>query len=67
VSIFFNLHHTPPKVTEESPPLLPGWIRGPIGHSAYPRNDATRIMPSVRKRIELFASIKPVMTPGIGP
>ena len=33
---------------------------GPIGHSAYPRNDPTWVMPPLRKRFELFASIKPV-------
>lgn len=56
-----ELHgHTLPQVTEEALARLPGWIMGPIGHSAYPRNDETWIMPPVRKRFELFASIKPV-------
>ena len=37
-----------------------GWITGPIGHAAYPRNDPTWVMPPLRKRFQLFASIKPV-------
>ncbi len=37
-----------------------GWICGPIGHNAYPRNDPTWVMPPIRKRFELFANVKPV-------
>jgi 3-isopropylmalate dehydrogenase len=37
-----------------------GWLCGPIGHGAYPRNDPTWIMPPLRKRFELYASVKPV-------
>src|ERR1043165_9426969 len=37
-----------------------GWICGPIGHGGYPRNDPTWIMPPLRKRFELYASVKPV-------
>jgi len=56
-----ELHgHTLPSVTEEALFTLDGWIMGPIGHSAYPRNDPTWIMPPVRKRFELFAAIRPV-------
>jgi 3-isopropylmalate dehydrogenase len=56
-----ELHgHTLPAVTEEALHGLDGWIMGPIGHSAYPRNDATWIMPPVRKRFELFAAVRPV-------
>jgi 3-isopropylmalate dehydrogenase len=56
-----ELHgHTLPAVTAEALEKLDGWVLGPIGHSAYPRNDPTWIMPPVRKRFELFASIKPV-------
>jgi 3-isopropylmalate dehydrogenase len=39
---------------------MDGWIMGPIGHQAYPRNDPTWIMPPIRKMFDLFASIKPV-------
>ena len=56
-----ELHgHTFPEVTAEALERLDGWVLGPIGHSAYPRNDPTWILPPVRKRFELFASIKPV-------
>ncbi len=56
-----ELHgHTLPAITAEALERLDGWVLGPIGHSAYPRNDPTWIMPPVRKRFELFASIKPV-------
>src|SRR3954469_21835512 len=37
-----------------------GWVQGPIGHNAYPRNDNTWINPPLRKKFELFASVKPV-------
>jgi 3-isopropylmalate dehydrogenase len=52
--------HTFPEATIGALAKLDGWILGPIGHGAYPRNDATWIMPPVRKRFELFASVKPV-------
>lgn len=56
-----ELHgHTFPQVTIDALEQLDGWILGPIGHGAYPRNDPTWIMPPVRKRFELFASVKPV-------
>jgi 3-isopropylmalate dehydrogenase len=56
-----ELHgHTFPQVTIAALEKLDGWILGPIGHGAYPRNDVTWIMPPVRKRFELFASVKPV-------
>ena len=56
-----ELHgHTFPQLTIDALEKLDGWILGPIGHGAYPRNDPTWIMPPVRKRFELFASVKPV-------
>ena len=56
-----ELHgHTLPKVTADALETLNGWVLGPIGHSAYPRNDPTWVLPPIRKRFELFASIKPV-------
>ena len=56
-----ELHgHTFPQLTIDALDKLDGWILGPIGHNAYPRNDPTWIMPPVRKRFELFASVKPV-------
>ncbi|MBC7778721.1 MAG: isocitrate/isopropylmalate dehydrogenase family protein [Proteobacteria bacterium] len=52
--------HTFPEVTIAALAHCDGWIMGPIGHAAYPRNDPTWIMPPIRKRFDLFASIKPV-------
>ena len=56
-----ELHgHTFPQVTIAALGKLDGWLLGPIGHGAYPRNDPTWVFPPVRKRFELFASVKPV-------
>jgi 3-isopropylmalate dehydrogenase len=56
-----ELHgHTFPQQTQQELEQLDGWLCGPIGHNAYPRNDPTWIMPPVRKRFELYANIKPV-------
>ncbi len=56
-----ELHgHTMPEPTVQALATTDGWICGPIGHGAYPRNDPTWIMPPLRKRFDLFASIKPV-------
>jgi len=56
-----ELHgHTFPPATIAALEKLDGWLYGPIGHDSYPRNDPTWIMPPVRKRFELFASVKPV-------
>ena len=56
-----ELHgHTMPQVTVDALAKTDGWITGPIGHNAYPRNDPTWIMPPLRKRFDLFASVKPV-------
>src|SRR5499426_508610 len=51
---------TLPAVTAEELKETDGWICGPIGHNAYPRNDPTWVMPPIRKRFELFANVKPV-------
>ena len=51
--------NTLPAVTEAGLRELDGWIMGPIGHRAYPRNDPTWVMPPVRKRFELFAAVRP--------
>ena len=56
-----ELHgHTMPQVTVDGLQDFDGWILGPIGHGSYPRNDPTWIMPPLRKKFDLFASIKPV-------
>jgi 3-isopropylmalate dehydrogenase len=51
--------NTLPEVTEDALHKLDGWIMGPIGHAAYPRNDPTWVMPAVRKKFELFAAARP--------
>jgi len=54
--------NTLPAVTEEGLRALHGWIMGPIGHAAYPRGDATWVMPPVRKKFDLFAAIRPSLS-----
>jgi len=51
--------NTLPSVTEKALHQLDGWILGPIGHAAYPRNDPTWVMPPIRKKYELFAALRP--------
>jgi 3-isopropylmalate dehydrogenase len=51
--------NTLPAVTEARLRELDGWIMGPIGHAAYPRGDATWVMPPIRKKFELFAALRP--------
>jgi 3-isopropylmalate dehydrogenase len=51
--------NTLPAPTEQALWQLDGWIMGPIGHAAYPRNDPTWVMPPVRKKYDLFASVRP--------
>lgn len=53
---------TLPAVTEKSLRSLDGWIMGPIGHNAYPRNDPTWVMPPVRKKFDLFAALRPALS-----
>jgi 3-isopropylmalate dehydrogenase len=52
--------HTMPEYTVKALENTDGWLCGPIGHDAYPRNDPTWIMPPLRKRFDLYASVKPV-------
>ncbi len=52
--------HTMPQPTVEALEKTDGFLCGPIGHGSYPRNDPTWIMPPLRKRLDLYASIKPV-------
>lgn len=51
---------TTPAVTLKGLAAVDGWVCGPIGHNAYPRNDPTWVMPPLRKKFELFANVKPV-------
>src|SRR5262244_3728002 len=58
--------NTLPALTERALRELDGWVMGPIGHNAYPRNDPTWVMPPVRKKFELFAAVRPARShPGL--
>ena len=50
---------TYPAVTAQALRELDGWVLGPIGHNAYPRNDPTWMMPPIRDDFHLFAAIRP--------
>jgi 3-isopropylmalate dehydrogenase len=52
--------HSMPAATVEALRGVDGWLQGPIGHNAYPRNDPTWINPPLRKLFELYANVKPV-------
>src|SRR5215471_16013635 len=54
--------HTLPAVTEQTLRELDGWVMGPIGHAAYPRGDASWVMPPVRKKFDLFAAVRPALS-----
>jgi 3-isopropylmalate dehydrogenase len=54
--------NTLPAVTEAALRELDGWVMGPIGHAAYPRGDATWVMPPVRKKFDLFAAVRPSLS-----
>ena len=54
--------NTLPTVTEQGLRELDGWVMGPIGHAAYPRGDATWVMPPVRKKFDLFAAVRPALS-----
>src|SRR5437870_3785329 len=54
--------HTLPAVTERGLRDLDGWVMGPIGHAAYPRGDASWVMPPVRKKFDLFAAVRPALS-----
>src|SRR6266566_6112786 len=54
--------NTLPAVTEQSLRELDGWVIGPIGHAAYPRGDASWVMPPVRKKFDLFAAVRPALS-----
>ena len=56
-----ELHgHTMPEQTVAALEDTDGFITGPIGHNAYPRNDPTWVMPPLRKRFDMYANVKPV-------
>lgn len=54
--------NTLPEITEKTLRGLDGWVMGPIGHAAYPRNDPTWVMPAIRKKFDLFAALRPSLS-----
>jgi 3-isopropylmalate dehydrogenase len=60
--------HTLPPETLETLHTLDGWILGPIGHRAYPKQaNAINPHPILRKQFNLFANVRPTRSyPDIG-
>lgn len=59
---------TLPEGTLEKLSELDGWILGPIGHAAYPRNDphANNPHPIIRRHFDMYANIRPSRSlPGV--
>ena len=65
---FDELGYTLPPGTLEKLDTLDGWVLGPIGHQAYPKNNPNSINPHpiLRKHYDLFANIRPAKSlPGL--
>jgi 3-isopropylmalate dehydrogenase len=63
-----ELGYTLPPGTLEKLDALDGWVLGPIGHQAYPKNTPNAINPHpiLRKHYDLFANIRPAKSfPGL--
>jgi 3-isopropylmalate dehydrogenase len=63
-----QLGYTLPPGTLEKLDTLDGWVLGPIGHQAYPKNRPNAINPHpiLRKHYDLFANIRPAKSlPGL--
>ncbi|HEY0337323.1 MAG TPA: isocitrate/isopropylmalate dehydrogenase family protein [Burkholderiales bacterium] len=63
-----ELGYTLPPGTLEKLDTLDGWVLGPIGHQAYPKNTPNAINPHpiLRKHYDLFANIRPAKSlPGL--
>jgi 3-isopropylmalate dehydrogenase len=63
-----ELGYTLPPGTLEKLDALDGWVLGPIGHQAYPKNtpNAVNPHPILRKHYDLFANIRPAKSfPGL--
>jgi 3-isopropylmalate dehydrogenase len=63
-----TLGYTLPPGTLEKLDTLDGWVLGPIGHQAYPKNTPNAINPHpiLRKHYDLFANIRPARSlPGL--
>jgi 3-isopropylmalate dehydrogenase len=65
---FDELGYTLPPGTLEKLDTLDGWVLGPIGHQAYPKDQPNAINPHpiLRKHFDLFANIRPAKSyPGL--
>ena len=65
---YLDTGETLPEQTLEALHGLDGWILGPIGHMAYPRDDPKAINPHpiLRRRFDLTSNIRPAKSfPGI--
>ena len=65
---FDELGNTMPPGTLEKLDTLDGWVLGPIGHQAYPKNNPNSINPHpiLRRHYDLFANIRPSKSyPGV--
>lgn len=65
---FDELGYTLPPGTLEKLETLDGWVLGPIGHQAYPKDQPNAINPHpiLRKNFDLFANIRPAKShPGL--
>jgi 3-isopropylmalate dehydrogenase len=53
--------HTMPPGTLDRLSELDGWVLGPLGHSAYPRNDPNALNPHpiIRRHFDMYANIRP--------
>lgn len=63
-----ELGYTLPPGTLEKLDALDGWVLGPIGHRAYPRDNPNAINPHpiLRKHFDLYANIRPAKSyPGL--
>ncbi len=58
---FDELGNTMPEGTLDRLDSLDGWVLGPIGHQAYPKNNPHSINPHpiLRRHYDLFANIRP--------
>ena len=65
---FDDLGNTMPPGTLDKLDTLDGWVLGPIGHQAYPKNNPNSINPHpiLRRHYDLFANIRPSKSyPGV--
>jgi len=56
--------YTFPQETQEKLKELTGWILGPIGHMAYPKDDPNAINPHpiIRKKFDMHSNVRPSLS-----